>query len=816
RKTRTLRSTLQTILKNTQVDYVVRGNFIILKRAKTKPDPIRYTISGTITDLFSGESMIGATVYLPDLKTGVTSNAYGFYSMTVPPGQYELAYSYIGYKSQSFQVGLSSNLKKDLELVLDTAQLAAVVIIPEVERDKNVTSMVMSAHKMDIKTFGELPYLYGEVDVVRGIKFLPGVSTVGEGAAGFNVRGGSIDQNLILLDEAPVYNSAHYFGLISVFNPDVVKNIQLYKGAIPARYGGAISSVLEVRQKEGNIKKFRGSGGIGIISARLTLEGPILKDKVSFLIAGRSSLGDPTSLGLRSSNFGENTAGFYDFNGKLNFNLDRKNSLYVSGYIGRDNTVFSNDVKNIWGNSTSTIRWNHIFSDKLFSNFTAVISKYDYQIQDFEGISKANWESNIINYNLKADFTYFKNSRHKWEYGASFVVNRYEPGEFLPDPLENTAQPFELEKEHSFEPSFYFSDEYQVNSRITLMVGLRYSLFFNLGEGQVFVYEPTQPKTINTITDTLNYDKGEVIETYHGPEPRVSIKYGLDSKSSLKLSYARTRQYNHLISNTTYSLLTDVWKLSGTHVKPQIADQVAFGYFRNFNRNIIETSVEVYFKKTRNVLDFKNGASLLLNQTIETEILQGEGRAYGLELMVSKPAGEFRGWASYSISRTERRIVGNTLEETINNGEYYPADYDQTHNIKLVGIYQLSRLWNVSANFIISSGRAITLPDAKYEYAGIVVPNFSERNQFRVPTQHRLDISATKMGKKRKWKRRKRRYKVKKLVGSWTFSLYNVYGRENVFSLIYQQNSQNSNEPQILKLPILGEAIPAITYNFRF
>jgi len=806
---------LDQIFDGLEVEYEVRANLVLLKKKEKAIVPVRFTISGTVLEALTGEFLIGANVYIKELQIGVTSNLYGFYSLTLPESEYDINYSYIGFESKPIRIKLDQNLTLDVHLEIDTSHLAEVVIIPEEEKDKNVTSTVLSAHRMEMKTFGKLPYLYGEVDVIRSIKFLPGVTSIGEGSVGFNVRGGGIDQNLILLDEAPLYNSSHYFGLVSVFNPNAIKSVHLYKGAIPASYGGAVSSVLDIRQKEGNNKEIGGTGGISTVAARIMVEGPIIKDKASFLVAGRSSLGDPTNISLPNTDFRELSAGFFDLNTKVNFTLNEKNKIYFSGYHGRDNQQFITGVENRWGNTAGTVRWNHIFSDRLFSNFTGVISHYKYEIGNLEELERANWQAAILNTNFKADFSYFLNPRHKLDFGINLFINKYEPGKFQPDTLITTDGAFELEQENSVELALYFSDEFRVSRRLTINYGLRYSFFNNLGEGTEFTYQPGQPMSPETIVDTLYFKDGQTIKSYHGPEPRISATYLLTPSSSVKISLNKLRQYNHLISNTTYSLLTDIWKLSGQHIKPMVGNQIIVGYFRNFQDNRFEASIEAYYKTTQNVLDYKDGADLLLNQTIETELLQGRERAYGVEFLVRKPEGRFTGWVSYSLSRAERMISGPSPEETINQGNWYPANYDRTHVFKVNGVIQINKLWSLSGFFIYGTGRAITLPDGKFGFEDFIIPTFSDRNQDRLPSNHRLDLSATKLNKKIKWKRRKQTYRIRKKVGSWTFSLYNFYSRENTFSVLFREGG-GETESGLVKLPILGTVIPAITYNFQF
>ena len=759
-------------------------------------------LSGYIKNVDNGEALIQATVVIPELGTGAYTNDYGFYSISLPPGKYNVRFSYLGFKTITKQVELSSSQALNVELENEFITTEEVVIQSEAA-DQNVSQVEMSTVKLDINEVRRMPQLLGEVDIIRSIQLLPGVSTVGEGATGFNVRGGNVDQNLILLDESPVYNSSHLLGFFSVFNADAIKDIKLYKGGIPANFGGRLSSVLDVRQKEGNNKKFSGTGGVGLISSRLTLEGPIGSEKASFMVAGRRSYMDLFLQLSGDEDIRSNILYFYDLNAKVNYQVNDKNRIYLSGYFGDDVFRFENDFRMQWGNQTGSIRWNHLFSDKLFSNFSAVYSNYRYRlgVPDVpENSDPFSWTSHIINYSLKADFGYYVSPDFTLDFGASTIFYRFKPGEvdFLGD--TTNFSDFDLEHEHALESGIYIDAEHKVNKRLTLQYGLRYSNFMNIGDGVVYQYEEGVPMQVSSITDTIQYGDFETIETFDALEPRFSFNYRLDEKSSVKGSYNRIRQYIHLVSNTTSATPLDVWKPSGAHVDPATVDQFALGYFRNFSDNKYETSVEVFYKDFSDLLDFKDGAELFFNETIETELLSGNGRAYGAEFLVRKKKGKWTGWLGYTLSRTERKVIG------INNDEYYPSNYDKLHDLSLVLNYQLNDKWDLSGNFVYYSGRPVTYPDARYIYDGITVPNYSNRNGSRGPAYHRLDLSAnwdmTKPGKK--WEQ------------SLSFGVYNAYGRRNAYSVFFRQNEDNSALTEAVRLSIFAIPIPYVTWNFSF
>ncbi len=758
------------------------------------------TISGYIKDGETGEELIGATVFVKELGTGTVTNVYGFFSLTLPNGSYNLKFSYVGFQDVEKQIDLTENTKFDIELPTNSKVLEEVVITGE-QADANVKNVEMSVNKMEISTIKKIPALMGEVDVIRSVQLLPGVSTVGEGASGFNVRGGGVDQNLILLDEAPVYNSSHLFGFFSVFNPDAVKNVKLIKGGIPAQYGGRLSSILDVRMKEGNQKKFAGSGGLGLIFSRLTLEGPIKKDKASFVIAGRRSYADVLARPFLNDDLSDSKFFFYDLTAKVNYKLNDKNRFFLSGYLGKD--VFgTGDFQFDWGNQTASARWNHIFNDKVFMNMTAIYSKYDYEFGVGDNQDGFNWQSNVINYSLKPEFTYYINPKNTLTFGAQTILFDFKPGNASFN-SGGDANDISLEDQKAAESAIFVANEQKIGPRIALQYGLRYSIYQYLGEGNAYTLNDTTPGVERTVVSSQRYDQWETVEQYANFEPRLAIKYELTETSSIKASYNRMAQYLHLLSNTAASTPIDVWSPSTNNVKPQIADQYALGYFRNFKESTFETSVEVYYKDFQNQVEYINNADLILNEFYETQLLFGDGRAYGAEFYIKKAKGDFTGWISYTLARTERQVDG------INRSEWFPTRFDRTHNLSVVASYQVNPRWSFSANFVYSTGTPGTFPTNRFNIQGWVAPHNSEerRNNYRIPDFHRLDVSATlspKEKENRKW------------FGEWVFSVYNAYNRRNAFSVYFQENPDIPQNTEAIRLAIVGNFVPSVAYNFKF
>ncbi len=765
------------------------------------------TLSGYVRDASNGETLIGATVYLAEIQKGATTNVYGFYSLSVPPGSYSLEASYLGFDKLALTVNLDKTQKLDLDMIEESAAIEEIVVVAERE-DQNVTNTEISTQKLGMATIQKMPALLGEVDVIRSIQLLPGVSTVGEGATGFNVRGGSIDQNLVLLDESPVYNSSHLFGFFSVFNPDAVKDVKLYKGGIPARYGGRLSSILDVRMKEGNNKKLSVNGGVGFIFSRLSIEAPIVKDKGSFIIAGRRSYIDVLSKPFLSDDLSDTALNFYDLTLKTNYNINARNRVFLSGYFGRDNFRFGADAGFNWGNTTLSFRWNHLFSDRVFSNITLYRSKYDYELAfGGEADNRFDWNANILNYAFKPEISYYLNPDNLITFGGQSIFYTFEPGNAV-GVSEGESTDISLDKKFAWENSIYIENEQTLNDRLSLNYGLRFSHFNYIGEGTKYTFEENGPGLRKTPTDVEIVGKGKSIQTYSNLEPRLSVKYQLDQKTSLKLGYNRTAQYLHLISNSTASTPVDVWTPSTNNIEPQVADQIALGLFKNLKNNAYETSLEVYYKDYRNLTEYIEGANLFLNQFLEGELVNGVGRAYGVELYVEKKKGKFTGWLSYTFSRTERRVDG------INRSDWFPSRFDQPHSLSLTGFYDLGKRLTLSANFVLNSGTPATFPTSRIEQQGYAIPynSLESRNNVRIPTYHRLDIAATLKPKDKPGKR---------FRSEWVFGVYNVYNRRNPFTIFFRQDQNRAlaNVPvstEAVRFSVVGNFIPSISWNFKF
>jgi hypothetical protein len=770
----------------------------------------KVTLSGYIFDASNGESLIGATVYVNDLGIGAVSNVYGFYSLTLPPGTYQVEYRYIGFETSTQNIDMAVSQRVDIELKGSQQLLQEIVVTDEVE-DLNVSGIQMGSHGMNINTIQSIPAFMGEVDVLKTIQFLPGVSTVGEGASGFNVRGGGVGQNLVLLDEAPVYNSSHMLGFFSVFNPDAVKDIKLIKGGIPSQYGGRIASILDIRMKEGNSKELMVSGGIGSIFSRLTVEGPLKKDKASFIVAARRSYADAMAKVFTDVLDDGAALNFYDLTLKTNYNINKHNRIYLSGYFGRDQFKFDQAQGFNWGNSTGTLRWNHIFNQRLFSNFTLFFSDYDYELAfGDDELDKFDWNSRIRTFNFKPEFTYFINPENELSFGGEIINYDFEPANAI-GVSNGEARDVSVQKRNGIEWALYLSNDQKLGKKLRAQYGLRYSQFMLVGPGLYYEYDNTEPGMRRRVVETFEASDGEVIQRYGNFEPRVSLNYQLNQETSIKASYNRTAQYIHLVSNTTASNPLDIWTPSTNNIRPQTADQWSLGYFRNFGENLYESSLEVYYRKSYDQIDYIDGADLLINEFIEGDLLSGDGQAYGLELLVRKNRGLFNGWISYTLARTELKIEG------INNNQWYPTRYDQTHNLKAVVFYEPQSRWKLSANFTLLSGTPTTFPTSRLEVQGYLIPYdyFSSRNNLRIPVFHRLDFSATLRGKKM------RKGKLRKNEDYWVFSLYNVYSRRNPFSIYFAQAEDRPipgtpMETQATQVSIIGSIIPAVSYNFRF
>jgi hypothetical protein len=746
----------------------------------------KYTLSGTIKDKKTGETMIGVSVLVLELSgTGTTCNTYGFYSLTLPEGKYTILYSFIGYKTDTISINLKSNIKSDHSLSESSIQLGEVVITSR-KKDDNIKRTDIGVEKLNIKEIDKIPLIFGEKDILKTLQLLPGVKAAGEGNSGFFVRGGSADQNLILLDEAPVYNASHLLGFFSTFNSDALKDVSIIKGNSPAQYGGRLSSVVDVKMKEGNDQKPVVTGGIGTISSRLSIEAPIVKDKGSFMVSGRRTYAD---VFLKATeDYKDNSLYFYDLNAKGNYKINDKNRIFVSGYFGRDKLGFGDNFGIDWGNKTGTLRWNSLISPKLFSNTSIIYSDYSYNIKVNSGGGNFNIESEIKDWNLKQEFQYFVNSKNTIRFGINSIYHNIIPSRFSGDGIEGK----EKNGRYSWENAAFVNNTMQVSKRLNLDYGMRLSAYSILGGDTYNEY------TNGVLTDSVVLASGEFGKTYYNLEPRFQFSFLLNDKNSIKGGYARNTQHLHLLSNSTSSSPTDQWIGDSYNIKPEISDQVSLGYFRNFKENNYQFSVETYYKSLQNQVDYRDGADINTAPDIESELLYGKGRAYGVELLLKKTSGKFTGWIGYTLSKTERKIDG------ISNNNWYNAKQDRTHDLSVVGMYQLTNKWSLSALFVYNTGNAVTFPSGKYNVGDNTVFYYTERNGYRMPAYHRLDIGATYT------KKHKKNYE-----SSWNFSLYNAYGRENAYTITFAK-SESDPTRTVATQTSLFRWVPSVTYNFKF
>lgn len=761
----------------------------------------KLTINGYLRDASNGEELIGATVYVPELKNGTTSNLYGFYAVTLPPGTYTVIFSYIGYQSIAKKIALTSNVTLNIELEADAVELGDLVITADKE-DVNVQSVKMSKTQINVEQVKLLPSLFGEADIIKNVQMQPGVVSAGEGTSGYFVRGGTSDQNLIQIDEAPIYDPSHLFGLFSVFNADVIKDSELYKAGIPSKYGGRLSSILDVRTKDGNMKKLSGSAGIGLLASRLMIEGPIKKDKSSFILSGRRSYVD-LFTGKRSGN----KVSFYDYNGKVNWRKDDKNRFFLSAYLGRDVLKFGNDGTFGWGNATATVRWNHLFNERLFSNTSLIFSNFDYSLEIFDNVQGLKWSSSIMQTSFKEDLSYYLNPKNELSFGYHGTYRKFSPGKIEPNTDMSLFKTTELEQLFALDHAFYVGNETEFSSKLTMQYGLRYSIFQNVGESTVYEYaDPKDNIEIERI-GSRHYDKWENIKTFHNLQPRFSARYVLSPASSLKASYNRMVQNVHLLSNSVVSLPFNTWWPSSTYVNPQKSDQYAIGYFRNFKDNTFEFSAETYYKKMYNLTAFADNANVFFNQDLIVELRNGEAESYGLELLMKKNKGDFTGFVSYTLSKTTSQIDG------INDNKAFPSSHDRRHSLSMVGTYVVNDKWTLGANYVYNTGRPFTLPVGRSQLENYNIDYYTGRNQYRLPDFHRLDVSATLYPKKNA---------ERKYQSSWTFALYNAYNRKNPFT-IYTRTRQDKDgniapgeTQKEARLVYLFPILPSVTYNIKF
>lgn len=752
-----------------------------------------FTISGNVKDAATGEALIGASVRVNGLRNiGSASNGYGFYSLSAPRGAYTFTISYVGYTTVTQTLAITKDTTLNISLKPHNA-LEEVVISSKAERNNaNITSAQMGVEKLDMSQINNVPVLLGERDILKTITLLPGVEAAGEGNTGFYVRGGAADQNLVLLDEAIVYNASHLFGFFSTFNSDAIKDVSLYKGGIPAQYGGRLSSVLDVKMDEGNDKDFTTQGGIGLISSRIKVEGPIQKDKGSFMISARRTYIDAFLKLSSDTTVKGSTLYFYDLNAKANYHFDDKNALYLSGYFGKDVLGLKSTFGTNWGNSTGTLRFNHIFNSRLFSNTSLIYSNYNYTIQSYLTGDQFMAVSKIEDIDFKENMQYFAGNGHTVSFGIDALHHNLAPGKLIA-PDNSSFNDKSIERRYGLETAAYISDEWKISDHLNLLYGLRLSGIYIFGPGTFDTYDADG----NTVT-SKNYGSGAIVKNYFDLEPRFSASYSLDDQQSIKASYNRNTQNIHILSNSNSSTPTDLYAMSSNNIRPEIADQVSTGYFRNFSNNIFEFSAEVYYKWMQNQIDYKNGAELILNPDVESQLVYGTGRAYGIELFIKKKYGKFNGWIGYTLSRTERKF------DAINNGDYYPATQDRTHDLSAVGIYKLNGRWSFSGTFVYESGNAVTYPNGKYEIGGLTTYYYSQRNGDREPSTNRLDLGATLEGKPHK-----------KYHSSWTFGIYNVYAHRNPYAITFRDSKTNPGATEAVITSLFGR-VPSVTWNFRF
>lgn len=753
----------------------------------------KFTISGTISDKSNGETLIGATVQLAERpQSGATSNEYGFFSISAPPGTYTLVIRYIGYENFAQKIDLTKGSQK-LNITLTDAAVLNEVVIKAEKTNENIEKPLMGVEKLNMADIKTLPMLLGERDILKAIQLLPGVKSAGEGNAGFHVRGGGADQNLILLDEAPVYNASHLLGFFSTFNADAIKDATLYKGGMPPQYGGRLSSVLDIKMNEGNNKEYEVSGGIGLISSKLNIEGPIQKGRSSFLVTGRRTYADLFLKASSDTTISSSKLYFYDLNAKVNYQINDKNRIYGSGYFGRDVLGFGDNFTVDWGNATGTLRWNHLFSDRLFSNTSLIYSSYDYNIKIKSGSNDFKIKSDIKDWNIKQDFQAFPNDRNTVKYGINFIHHTVTPGN-VEASEGSSINALPADPRRGLESAAYVTHEWKATQRLNLLYGLRFSMFNVLGGTEFKTYD-SEGNVLSSETPA----SGEIVETYLNLEPRFSASYQLTARNSLKLSFNRNTQNLHLLSNASTSNPTDSWVLTTKNIKPEVADQVAIGFFQNFGQTQkYEFSAETYFKTMSNQIDYRTGAEIQGNRDVEADLLSGIGRAYGVELLLKKQSGKLTGWIGYTLSRTERKIEG------INDGNWYAAKQDRTHDVSIVAMYKLSRRWNLSANWIWYTGNAVTFPSGKYSVDGATTYLYTARNGYRMPDYHRLDLGATFLAKE-----------TKRFKSEWAFSMYNAYNRRNAYIITFRDSETTPGTTEAVKTALFG-IVPSVSWNFKF
>lgn len=762
----------------------------------------RVVLSGTIKDAATGLPVVGAIIYVNRIRIGTVSDIDGFYSLALPRGKYLVEYRTIGMETARRNLNINSEGEFNIEMYEKLNQLEEVTV--SAHRDNNVQSLLMGTEKISLKMLKQIPMGIGEPDVIKSSLLLPGVQSVGEAAAGYNIRGGSTDQNLMLLNGAPILNPSHFFGFFSTFNSDVIGDITLYKSGIPANFGGRISSVMDIKLKEGNKETFKASGGISPVTGRVMIEGP-LNDRVSYIFSARTTYSDWMLKQLADQRLQESSASFYDIQGMTNIAINKNNNISLSGYYSNDKFDYYNQSAFDYSNLATTLQWHHTFKPNLFAEFSAIMSNYHYQVDNMEdSMNMTSMFYKLDQYISRADFTYFPAEGHKVNFGLNATFYKLAPGEQLSLNDFSFIIPKKLEEERALESSLYVGDEYAFSPSIIVSGGLRYNMYFSFGPDAEFIYTENLPLSPESIQDTILYSKRQIKTFYPNLEFRISSRFLVGSGFSFKAGIQRMYQYVYMVSNTTALTPTDIWKLSDNYIKPQRSDQFSLGLYKNFKRNTIETSVETYYKKLNNIIDYKGGAQLLMNEYLETVILNGTGRAYGIELMLKKTSGSLSGWISYTYSRIFHKFDGESTEEKINNGNYFPATYDKPHDLKLVVNTKLSRRLNVTTNFVYNTGRPISYPVGYFSFSNASQLFYSDRNEFRIPDYIRLDLAATLNGN----------LKARKLIhSSFTLSVYNVLGRRNPYSIFFKLEE---GEVKGYKMSIFGQPIVTLAYNFKF
>ena len=768
----------------------------------------KITVYGSVKDALTGESLIGATVIIKETNQVVVANNYGFYSISPNTRKCTIICNYLGYSAFTKPMEMVKNIQLNIELSPQVHSLDEVIV----QGNKStINSTTVSKNVIGIKTIKSIPSMTGEPDVLKSLQLLPGVQTAGEGSTNISVRGGSFDQNLIILDEAPVYNPSHALGFFSTFNTDALNNVTFYKGAFPAQYGGRLSSIVDITMREGNYKKFAANMGIGLLASRVTLEGPIVKDKASFIVSGRYSYaGQVVNLGgmfgqevlhlYALNNFNnQNKINFYDLNAKINYRINDKNHLYLSTYTGGDrfySFALNNNNSLDWGNTTSTLRWNHIFNSSLFSNFTSYYSNYNYSYYIKDELRNFDWKSNIQEAGLKADFSAYLNSSNHVKFGGAAVYHYFSPGKIMPRTEQSSVKPFALSNKNAIEISAYISNEQKITDRLSIDYGIRSVGFINIGPDTVFQYNEEKTQ----VTGFQAYKSGEVVQFYHSLEPRISARYLLGKQNSVKLAYGRTTQFLHLLSNSSLGLPTDVWMPPDKDIRPQFSSQFVLGYYHASNNNQYEFTTEVYYKTLRNIIDFKDNANLFVNKHIDTQILNGDGYAYGNEYMLEKKTGNLTGWIAYTFSKTQYKIEG------VNNNNYFSPKWDIRHNLSITGSYQFNQRWSVSSTFKYTSGGFVTIPEGSFVYNGAAFNFYSERNGYQIEPYHRLDLAFTYRSPKNNHRKRQ---------SEWVYGIYNIYNRKNIYTLFTRQESFNLSSSNFNKMYLFG-IVPSVTYNLKF